>query len=31
MTGWGAKVQDEDRAGFLDYLFTNYGPRSGSR
>jgi DMSO/TMAO reductase YedYZ molybdopterin-dependent catalytic subunit len=27
MTGWGAKVKDEDRAGFLDYLFSNYGPR----
>ena len=28
MAGWGAKVKDEDRAGFLDYLFTNYGPRN---
>jgi sulfite oxidase len=27
MTGWGAKVRDEDRAGLLDYLFSNYGPR----
>ena len=31
MTGWGAKVQDQDRAGLLDYLFTNYGPRPGTR
>ncbi len=31
MTGWGAKVKDEDRAGLLDYLFTNYGPRPRSR
>jgi len=31
MTGWGAKVKDEDRAGLLDYLFTNYGPRPGNR
>jgi hypothetical protein len=27
MTGWGAKVKDEDRAALLDYLFANYGPR----
>lgn len=27
MTGWGAKVKDQDRAAFLDYLFGNYGPR----
>jgi sulfite oxidase len=27
MTGWGAKVKDEDRAGLLEYLFSNYGPR----
>jgi DMSO/TMAO reductase YedYZ molybdopterin-dependent catalytic subunit len=27
MAGWGAKVRDEDRAAFLDYLLTNYGPR----
>ncbi len=27
MAGWGAKVRDEDHAAFLDYLFTNYGPR----
>ncbi len=31
MTGWGAKVKDEDRAGLLDYLFTNYGPRPRNR
>jgi len=31
MTGWGAKLQDQDRAGLLDYLFSNYGPRPGSR
>jgi DMSO/TMAO reductase YedYZ molybdopterin-dependent catalytic subunit len=31
MTGWGAKVKDEDRAGLLDYLFTNYGPRPLNR
>ena len=31
MTGWGAKVKDEDRAGLLDYLFANFGPRSGNR
>jgi len=31
MTGWGAKVKDEDRAGLLDYLFGNYGPRPRSR
>lgn len=28
MAGWGAKLKDEDRAGLLDYLFTNYGPRN---
>jgi len=28
MTGWGAKVKDEDRAGLPDYLFNNYGPRT---
>jgi sulfite oxidase len=28
MTGWGAQVKDADREGLLDYLFTNYGPRS---
>jgi len=31
MTGWGAKVKDEDRASILDYLFNNYGPRPRSR
>ena len=31
MTGWGAKVKDEDRAGLLDYLFSNYGPRARNR
>jgi DMSO/TMAO reductase YedYZ molybdopterin-dependent catalytic subunit len=31
MTGWGAKVKDEDRAGLLEYLFRNYGPRLGGR
>jgi DMSO/TMAO reductase YedYZ molybdopterin-dependent catalytic subunit len=31
MTGWGAKVKDEDRSAFLDYLFGNYGPRAGGR
>jgi DMSO/TMAO reductase YedYZ molybdopterin-dependent catalytic subunit len=27
MTNWGARVRDEDREQFLDYLFSNYGPR----
>ncbi len=27
MTGWGATVKDEEKAGLLDYLFGNYGPR----
>ena len=27
MTGWGARVGDQDRDGFLDYLFGNFGPR----
>jgi hypothetical protein len=31
MTGWGAEVKDEDRAGLLDYLFANYGPRPRNR
>jgi len=31
MTGWGAKVKDEDRSELLDYLFGNYGPRSRAR
>jgi DMSO/TMAO reductase YedYZ molybdopterin-dependent catalytic subunit len=31
MTGWGAQVKDEEREGFLDYLFANYGPRARRR
>lgn len=31
MAGWGAKVKDEDRAGLLDYLSSNFGPRPGNR
>jgi len=31
MTGWGAKVADQDRGAFLDYLFANFGPRPRSR
>jgi hypothetical protein len=31
MTGWGAKVNDADRSGLLDYLFGNYGPRPRGR
>ena len=31
MTGWGARIKDEEREGFLDYLFANYGPRPRSR
>jgi DMSO/TMAO reductase YedYZ molybdopterin-dependent catalytic subunit len=27
MTGWGARVRDEDRDRLLDYLFSNFGPR----
>jgi DMSO/TMAO reductase YedYZ molybdopterin-dependent catalytic subunit/mono/diheme cytochrome c family protein len=27
MTGWGAKLSDQDRAAVLDYLAANYGPR----
>ncbi len=27
MAGWGAKVSGADRAGFLDFLFSNFGPR----
>jgi DMSO/TMAO reductase YedYZ molybdopterin-dependent catalytic subunit len=26
MTGWGAKINDEDRATFLEYLSGSYGP-----
>ena len=25
MIDWGAGMRDEDREGFLDYLFSNYG------
>jgi DMSO/TMAO reductase YedYZ molybdopterin-dependent catalytic subunit len=31
MTGWGAKVNDADRSGLLDYLFGNYGLRPRGR
>jgi len=31
MTGWGAQIKDEEREGFLDYLFANYGPRLRGR
>ena len=27
MIGWGARLKDDDRAGFLDYLSDNFGPR----
>ena len=27
----GRQVQDQDRAAFLDYLFSNYGPRPRGR
>lgn len=27
MTGWGARVRNEDRDRLLDYLFSNFGPR----
>jgi hypothetical protein len=27
MIGWGARLRDEDRAQFLDYLSGNFGPR----
>ncbi len=27
MIGWGSRLNDEDRAGFLDYLSGNFGPR----
>ena len=27
MIGWGARLRDEDRAVFLDYLSDNFGPR----
>ena len=31
MTGWGAKVPDQNRGAFLDYLFANFGPRPRGR
>jgi DMSO/TMAO reductase YedYZ molybdopterin-dependent catalytic subunit len=31
MTGWGAKVGEQERGAFLDYLFTNFGPRPRGR
>lgn len=31
MTGWGAKVNGDDRNAILDYLFGNYGPRPRGR
>jgi DMSO/TMAO reductase YedYZ molybdopterin-dependent catalytic subunit len=31
MIGWGAKMKDEDRDGFLEYLFSNYGLRPPAR
>lgn len=31
MTGWGAKVRDEDRDALLDYLFSHFGPRPRGR
>jgi hypothetical protein len=27
MIGWGARVTDEDRVRFLDYLSGNFSPR----
>jgi hypothetical protein len=27
MTGWGAKVSDQDRSALLDYLAARFGPR----
>ena len=27
MSGWGARLKEEDRAGLLDYLSGNFGPR----
>ena len=29
MTGWGAKVSDQDRSALLDYLAARYGPVAG--
>ncbi|MBZ5578912.1 MAG: sulfite oxidase [Acidobacteriia bacterium] len=31
MSGWGAKITDQDRAAFLDYLFGTFGPRPRGR
>jgi DMSO/TMAO reductase YedYZ molybdopterin-dependent catalytic subunit len=31
MTGWGAKVNKDDRESMLDYLFANFGPNSRGR
>jgi cytochrome c5 len=31
MIDWGARMRDEDREGFLDYLVSNYSPRPGGR
>ena len=31
MIGWGARVRDEDRNDFLDYLFRSYGPGPRTR
>jgi hypothetical protein len=31
MIGWGARVKDDDRDAFLDYLLSNYGPRQRDR
>jgi hypothetical protein len=28
MTGWGAKVSDQDRSALLDYFAARYGPRT---
>lgn len=31
MSGWGAKVSDQERPALLDYLFSNFGPRPRGR
>ncbi len=31
MTGWGAKINANDRDSILDYLFSNFGPRPRGR
>src|SRR5262249_19796092 len=31
MTGWGAKVREDERQEILDYLINNYGPRPRGR